>query len=291
VTSPEQLAGASLSDPIDLYLDLLAPVLTRSLFIEDEVTPVRAGNWKRHLIEPLQAILGRRGYRLMATVPPERRAAGRDWPSNAETMIGLHRLANLRSCIETVLTDHVPGDLIETGVWRGGASIYMRAVLAAHGDATRCVWLADSFRGLPAPDTARFPADAGWDFSRETRLSVGVQAVQANFERYGLLDDRVRFLEGWFRDTLPTAPIEQLAILRLDGDLYESTWQALDALYPKLSAGGFVIVDDYGGIDACRAAVHDYREQEGITDEIIPIDTDGVYWRRSEPASNSAGGT
>ena len=96
--------------------------------------------------------------------------------------------------------------------------------------------------------------------------------MQDNFRRYGLLDEQVRFLQGWFRDTLPVAPIERLAVLRLDGDLYESTIQALESLYDKLSAGGYVIVDDYGNVAACRQAVHDFRAQRGINDPIQPID-------------------
>lgn len=102
------------------------------------------------------------------------------------------------------------------------------------------------------------------------------------FERYGLLDDRVRFLEGWFRDTLPTAPVDKLSVLRLDGDLYESTMDGLVNLYPKVSPGGFVIVDDYGNIQACKAAVHDYRARHGGTEPIVDVDGSGVWWRREK---------
>ncbi len=90
----------------------------------------------------------------------------------------------------------------------------------------------------------------------------------------------MRFLEGWFRDTLPNAPIESLAVIRLDGDLYESTTDALAALYPKLSPGGFVIVDDYGAFEPCRRAVDDYRATRGIDDAIEEVDWTGVCWRR-----------
>ena len=135
------------------------------------------------------------------------------------------------------LTDGVPGDLIETGVWRGGATILMRAILKARGVTDRVVWVADSFAGLPAPNAARYPLDAGINLHRFPQLAVTLERVQDNFRRYGLLDDQVRFLKGWFRDTLPAAPIERLAVLRLDGDLYESTIQALESLYDKLSAG------------------------------------------------------
>ena len=212
---------------------------------------------------------------------PELRAEGRDWPPTAHTMIGLRRLDNLQACIEDILARNIPGDLIETGSWRGGATIFMRAVLKAYGVDDRVVWVADSFEGLPAPDPKRYPADFGSVFHLFADLSVTLDQVKANFDRYGLLDDQVRFLKGWFRDTLPTAPVERLALARLDGDMYESTIDSLESLYPKLSVGGYLIVDDYGDIPACRQAVHDYRRANSITEAIVPIDSTGIYWQRA----------
>jgi hypothetical protein len=194
-------------------------------------------------------------------------------------MIGLRRLDNLQQCIETVLADGVPGDLIETGVWRGGATIFMRGVLKAYGVTDRTVWAADSFVGLPAADLERFPEDQGWD-KLDLPLAVSLEAVQANFARYQLLDEQVHFLPGWFKDTLPAAPIAQLSVLRLDGDLYESTIDALTHLYPRLSSGGFAIIDDYN-LPSCRQAVDDYRAAHAIDDAIQEIDGWGVFWRRS----------
>ncbi len=198
-------------------------------------------------------------------------------------MIGHARLDNIQTCVTDVLEDNIPGDLIEAGVWRGGAAILMRAVLTAHGASDRNVWLADSFKGLPAPDLVRYPADEGLDFSGNPVLAVGVEQVKANFARYDLLDDHVRFLVGWFKDTLPAAPIEQLAVIRLDGDLYESTIDAITALYPKLAVGGYLIVDDYnapGWDKACGQAIRDYRSEHDIREPIREIDWTGVYWRR-----------
>ena len=210
-----------------------------------------------------------------------KRDLGLYWPPEAETMIGMQRLTSLQRCVETVLADDIPGDLIECGVWRGGACILMRAVLAAYGDEKRCVWLADSFAGVPRPDIANYKADKGLRLDRfASILGVPEAEVRANFERYGLLDDRVRFLPGLFKDTLPDAPIDRIAVLRLDGDLYESTIQALDALYPRLSPGGFCIIDDYHGIKACRQAVTDYRAKHGVSAEIGDIDRTGVLWRK-----------
>ena len=217
---------------------------------------------------------------------PSLRETGRDWPRQAHTMIGRARLTNLRELVETAIREGVPGDLIETGVWRGGACILMRAALEAFGDRERRVFVADSFEGLPPPDVETYPADLGDKHHTIEELAVSLDEVKANFAKYGLLDDRVVFLKGWFKDTLRAAPIERLAVLRLDGDMYESTTDALTALYDKVSAGGFVIIDDYGCFDACRRAVHDFRDARGIADTIVDIDGWGVYWRKSvEPAA------
>ncbi len=222
-----------------------------------------------------------RGYRAWRTRLAEtERELGIDWPAHAETMSGLRRLDNVQECLVDVLTRGVAGDAIEAGVWRGGTSIFMRAILAAYGDRDRRVWAADSFQGLPKPDPVKYPADARVDYTRFPELSVGLQQVRANFARYGLLDDRVEFLPGWFRDTLASAPIDRLSLIRLDGDLYESTIDALDALYLKLTPGGYCIIDDYGAIDACRRAVDDFRRAHGIEDAMIPVDWTGVYWQR-----------
>jgi O-methyltransferase len=271
-----------------LYLDLMKKVLTRYIFIDEEPVPLRVDPttpWKKIALRPIQAVLWKRGY-VVARYRPrpsiEDREVGRDWPPTAETMIGLKRLDSLQFCIERVLADDVPGDLIETGVWRGGATIFMRAVLAAFGVADRTIWVADSFQGVPSPRPEKYPADEGWHFSRLSELGVDIETVRANFRRYGLLDDQVQFLPGWFEDTLPKAPIQQLAVLRLDGDLYESTWHALSALYGKVSLGGYVIVDDYGVITACRQAVDDFRASESIEASLTWIDESGVFWRKTE---------
>jgi O-methyltransferase len=214
-------------------------------------------------------------------ISAEQRRLGRVWPARAHTMIGQVRLDNLQYCVEMALRDGIPGDLIETGAWRGGACILMRGILAAHDVRDRVVWVADSFAGLPRPDRARYPAECELPMDVFADLAVSAEVVRENFARYGLLDAQVRFLEGWFRDTLPNAPIERLAVLRLDGDLYESTMDALVNLYGKLSPGGFVIVDDFGDFPACEAAVNEFRAAHGIADPIVPLEGAGAWWRRA----------
>jgi len=273
------------SDPASLYLDMLKRILTRTGF-EESYRGIGApsGPTARLAHNLVRKALATRSLALVHEVPPADhalRADGRDLPGGAETMVGLKRLENLERCVVEVLRDEIPGDLLEAGVWRGGASIFMRAVLKAYGDTARTVWVADSFQGLPKPNPEQYPADAGDPHWQASRLAIGLPEVQANFARYGLLDDQVRFLPGWFHETFPTAPIDELAILRLDGDMYESTIVSLESLYPKVAVGGFVIIDDYGAVPGCRKAVDDYRRTHEITDSIEDIDWTGVYWRRS----------
>ena len=265
---------------IPLYLDLMKRCLTNWIYGPSEQMPYTPTG---PLETSLAQAYGAHGVRLMRDAPynREHRTVGHDWPPYAHTMAGLKRLDNVQFCVEDVIRSRVPGDLIETGVWRGGSCIFMRAILKAYGDRERTVWLADSFAGLPPPDESRYPADKGDILYTFPQLAVSEEQVRANFAQYDLLDDQVRFLKGWFRDTLPTAPLERIAVLRLDGDMYESTMDALVNLYPKVSVGGYVIVDDYGCIPACRQAIHDYRDQHGITDEIHEVDWTGVFWRRS----------
>lgn len=212
------------------------------------------------------------------------RSDGRDWPANAHTMLGNKRLTHLRHCVETALHDGVEGDFIETGVWKGGSCVLMRGILQAAGDTQRTVWVADSFQGLPKPAVEAHPLDEGDSLHIHQDLVIPMEQVKSTFRSYDLLDDQVAFLPGWFCDTLPKAPISKLAILRLDGDMYESTIDALNALYHKLQPGGFCIIDDYGCIAACRAAVHDFRRQHGITEPIHVIDWTGAFWRKQNPA-------
>ncbi|MDR5172939.1 sulfotransferase family 2 domain-containing protein [Methylobacillus flagellatus] len=241
------------------YLTLLQQCLTGALYGDRSFAP-----------------FGNRDYQ------PQLRERGLDWPERAQTMIGNKRLANLVELCTSLIEEGVPGDLIETGVWRGGACIMMRAILLANGDTSRRVWVADSFEGLPPGNKSQYPEDANSDFHSYPELAVSLEEVRQNFASFGLLDDQVAFLKGWFKDTLPGAAIDQLALIRLDGDMYESTMDALTTLYPKLSQNGYIIIDDYHVVPACKAAVTDYCTSTGINPEFIEIDGVGVYWKKLE---------
>lgn len=249
--------------PIHLYLDLLKRSLTNTIFhpepdIDDDEFRY-AHDFAGHYIN-----------------------------SDAVSMIPHARIDNIRHCIEDILCNGTPGDFIEAGVWRGGASIFMRGTLKAYGVTDRLVWAADSFEGLPKPDATQFPLEAQVQAGPVMQkmyhnFAASLDDVKRNFRAYGLLDEQVRFLKGWFKDTLPNAPLGPLALMRLDGDFYESTREGLKSLYDRLSIGGYVIIDDYG-LDSwtyCRRAVDEFRAERNIQDPLIPVDSSCVYWKRT----------
>ncbi|MEM7409481.1 MAG: TylF/MycF/NovP-related O-methyltransferase [Myxococcota bacterium] len=268
----------------DRYLELLKLALCHALWDEPGL-PLATRDYKRGLLRRLavrgvERAFARLGWRVFERLEPDAGRSGRKWALQAHSMIGVDRMEHLRRCVEQVLAEDVPGDLVETGVWRGGACVFMRGVLAAHGVSDRRVMLADSFAGLPPPDPERYPADAGDRHHQKRFLAVTEAEVEANFRAFDLWDDQVVLVPGWFADTLPRFPSERIAVLRLDGDLYQSTREALEHLYPRLSVGGWCIVDDYG-LAPCARAVDDYRREHGIEEPLEKIDWTGVAWRRA----------
>lgn len=258
----------------DLYLELLKRALTHMLYWPLDMTPLE-GYASEEMKAAVRELIAEQGMLDFSRT----RAEGKDWPRFAQTMVGRARLDNVHDCIEQVLADGVRGDLIEAGVWRGGVAILMRGILKARGVTDRLVFAADSFCGLPPPNPELYPADDGDYHHQSELLAVSREDVERNFRLYDLLDEQVRFVEGWFRDTLPTLRDRTWSVVRVDGDLYESTMDSLVNLYPGLSPGGFVIIDDFA-FEPCRQAVEDFRRQEGITDPIQQVDWTGVYWRR-----------
>jgi len=207
------------------------------------------------------------------------RTVGLDWPLNGLTMVGLSRLDDLQSCVESVVGDGIEGDLIEAGAWRGGASLLIRATLDSLGAADRTVWVADSFQGFPEPDTDE-DGPGKLDLSAVDFLSVSQAEVLSHFERLGL-SEGVRLVPGFFEETMPTLRGGKWSLIRLDGDTYDATRVSLDALYAGLSVGGYLVIDDYF-VDECEQAVEDFRAEHGITEPIEQIDWTGVRWRRRD---------
>jgi O-methyltransferase len=268
-----------MSDESSLYLDLMKRTLTFLVYGQEQFIPMkRPANFlksrvydalRRRNVIPMRALV----------IDREARINGRDYPPLAYTMIGMKRLESLEQCATDVIRNNVPGDFIEAGTWRGGAAIFLRAVLKIYGIENRTVCVADSFKGLPPSDTEHYPADAGLDFSG-IDLAVSLDQVKLNFSRFGLLDEQVQFVQGWFKDTLPALKDRRWSLIRLDGDLYESTMDSLRHLYPNLSPGGYIAIDDYGGVSGCREAVHDFRDMNQIKEKVHEIDWTGAYWQK-----------
>jgi O-methyltransferase len=282
-TSPEPRTAE------EMYLDLLKRSLTRTVFAKE---------YERHTLKPspllrrcihavvkrVLAPLNMELVRLVRSRPQDYVESGHEATNrveDAETMLGTLQLDQMQFCINDVCDRGIPGDLLEAGVWRGGMTVFMRGVLKARRDNLKRVWVVDSFAGLPDPD-AKFDS-FGW---KAGDMAVSLDEVKCNFVRYGLLDDQVVFLKGVFCDSLPKAPISALSVLRVDADLYESTLDVLNNLYPKLSVGGYAIFDDYQNLKDCRKAVDEYRHVQRISDPIVNIDSRAVFWRKAAAPSS-----
>ena len=266
-------------DPASMYLDLLKRVLTRYGFEPTRaLDPIYANTPRSNVVSGVNRLIKPTGmqFGLIPKRSLAEREEGLDWPSDAETMIGMKRINQLHDALDSIRKEVIPGDFLETGVWRGGAVIFMTAYLQAY-DMKRTVFAADSFEGLPPPDP-KYPVDHGDNHHKYEVTRVSLEEVKANFAKYDLPLDDVVFIKGFFADTMPTAPVDQLAILRLDGDMYSSTIEVLEYMYPKVNSGGFVIVDDYF-LTGARTAVHDYLSQHGLDPKIERIDAAGAYWR------------
>lgn len=271
-----------------LYLDLLERSVLNEIYLDDELRIVylRACLLGKESFDPavLHDIRDRRRPefdRLVAS-----RKVGQFFDRNIHnsgynhSMMGRARLDSLRECLDLVRRENVPGDVIECGVWRGGGCVFMAGYLKAYGMTDRRVFVADSFEGLPRPSA---PADAGLDLSKDLypELAVGLETVRETFAAYGLNGDNVQYLKGWFKDTLPALHGQRFALLRMDGDLYESTMDILTNLYDKVVPGGIVIVDDFGAVEACRLAVTTFFSGRGLAQpELNKIDWTGVWFRK-----------
>lgn len=260
------------------YIDLLKKTLTASIY-EESGWQVKRESGKRHIKNVFLKYLKNKSYLVVKVrkFDVAARENGKDWPMFGYTMAGHRRLDNVQLCVSDVLKNNIPGDFIETGAWRGGTTIFMRALLKVYGVTDRKVWVADSFEGLPAPKDE----EDGSDLSQVDYLKVSLDQVKSYFEKFDLLDDQVGFIKGWFCDSLPNAPVEELSILRLDGDLYSSTMDSLQNLYHKVNKGGYVIVDDYHSWPECQRAITEFLEQNSILPDIMEIDGSAVYWKVS----------
>ena len=206
---------------------------------------------------------------------------------------GYERLINMHSLLDKVRLEHIKGDYVECGVWRGGSALFMAAYAKLYGQVDRKTWLFDSFEGVPPGNSSERwrnnngeLIDRGWE---KDNLAVALEDVQRHFSQYDLAGPSIIFVKGWFSKTLPVSQVESIAILRVDGDLYSSTYLVLKHLYHRISIGGGVILDDWG-IPGARKAVEAFREEHGITEEIQMHDPPGCYpvahWRKIRPTQH-----
>lgn len=238
-----------------------------------------------------------------------------------EKVTGWARLDNVKDLVTTVISENIEGDYIETGVWRGGSSVYARAVIRLLGEASqRASYVCDSFQGLPPGERGLDGKDKNWDHT--PYLEVHSDIVANNFIKYGLLDPNVVFVKGFFNDTMPhlAKEVQKISVMRLDvsfllsfsytfpltpsipkfltastpcvavshpqiqimqGDMYESTVDVLYHLYDKLSVGGYVIIDDWFGFPAKTACEH-FFAAHGISPNITAIDKLAAYWKKDK---------
>ena len=279
-TAGETTGGAA------LYLSLLKKIILNEIYLEDEERIY----YLRRCVEKADTF----DYRVLHDIADARPEDHREFLRSREigqfpyrkisnsgyqhSMIGRVRMDSLHRCLDMVCAENVPGDLMECGVWRGGAAIFMQGYLKAHGINGRRVVLADSFEGLPASGE---PDDPSLTPDIFPQLAVALETVIENFRKYDLWDETVLTIKGWFSETLPSCGVERLALLRADGDLYTSTTDILENLYDKVAPGGVVIIDDFGVLPSCARAVREFFERRGEpAPDMERIDWSGVYWRK-----------
>jgi cephalosporin hydroxylase len=263
------------------YLHLLRDALLDEHYLENELRIehllecVNSGRHVDHdkLANPLrymQRALRRLQEERQAGRPPNDGGPGSGSRSDglAYTALGHRRLDHLEACLEVIRDESVRGDLVDCGAGRGGTAIFMRGFLEAHEVPGPKVWAAD-----------RFDATADPAANASARFSPDLNAVREAFARFGLLDDRVVFLQGPPSHTLAPATIGSVALLRVASSDPDEVQAVLAALYDRIAPGGFVVVDTYGD-SACRAAVDRFRSERGVLGTLERIDWTAAAWRK-----------
>lgn len=206
------------------------------------------------------------------------------------TLTGAERIIATLDAVDYVVRRGIPGALVECGVWRGGSVLTMILGLQRHDVHDRDVYLYDTFEGMTAPndyDTSAFEDPAtrtwarasamgrrAWDYFFDADV-FGLEQVRELVLSTGYPAERIHFEVGAVEETLPARAPEEVALVRLDTDFYESTRHELVHLYPRLATGGVLMIDDYGHWDGCRRAVDEYFEQTGALPLLSRIDYTG----------------
>lgn len=233
-----------------------------------------------------QRLAGSRWMWFLKGLPVLPRAAAM-FRAKRYTMTTPVRCRSLWDSCKSVLEGNVPGCFVECGVWKGGSSAIM-ALAIKNARQKRHLHLFDSFEGLPEPTEMDGERAAAYSGGRKEGKLVTVNQCRAGLDevRHLILDKiKVReefahFHVGWFQNTIPVdaRQLGPIALLRLDGDWYDSTKICLEQLYPLLSPGGIIILDDYHCWEGCQKATDEYRQKNGITAPIVRADEECCYW-------------
>lgn len=239
------------------------------------------GDYLGPLEKAVQGQLHTQAKRLVLPFDSNKRQSGQDWPLFAMTMTGRVRMQTAKTILEDIFSNQVPGDMIETGVWRGGLSIFARGVMIASNESHRKSYVCDSFAGLP-PSQYKDDSRVKWD--ETPYLEVSDEKVMNNFISAGIIDPEIIFVKGFFTHTMkPLSQIvTQVSFLRLDGDMYESTVDVLYHFYDKLSIGGYVFIDDYAKMFPARDACEDFFKVHHFSPKVIQPDVTSGYWKKTE---------
>ena len=199
-------------------------------------------------------------------------------------------LSNVYKLTRRLESEHIPGAVVECGVYLGGCAAVMTSVVQ-HSGVQRDIWLFDSFAGMP--EATKEDEGESAEVLASGRMTGNLLPVGTNiapleevkdifFKKLKLKDERVHFVKGWFQDTLPETKntIGKIALLRVDGDWYASTKVCFEHLYDNVVNGGYVIVDDYGYFPGCRKAVDEFFQSRGLNIKLEWVDYSRVYFRK-----------
>ena len=203
---------------------------------------------------------------------PSRRLCGDDWPCTGYTMVGIVRLMNVAALLKSVVDDGVQGAFAELGVWRGGTCIFARKLLDLLSQGGRRVEVFDAFESLP-----------GYGKSADFLMN-SQDSVKENFRLAGAPLDRTHFHKGLFKDSVPAFSREHsgsIAILRVDGNFYDSYQDAMYYLYERVPVGGYVIFDDIMSHPAVMRFWNDFRADQGVVETLVRIDAHSAYFRKT----------
>ncbi|HMN32685.1 MAG: class I SAM-dependent methyltransferase [Chitinophagaceae bacterium] len=240
------------------------------------------------IIKSLNKILSSYGYKIVKDDFKEKYAEFLDIYTICKpyTMTSPERMFALYKAVEYVVKNNIPGDFVECGVWKGGSSMMIALTLLKFGVNNRSIWMYDTYEGMSAPtenDADKSGTSAEELLSKSSKqdqASVwcysGLDEVKANLKSTNYPLDLIHFVKGKVEDTIPQKVSEnEIALLRLDTDWYESTKHEMEYLYPKLIHKGVLIIDDYGHWVGAKKAIDEYITQHNIAILLHEIDYTG----------------